>query len=121
MLTIELNDLRFYAFHGLHEEENKIGGDFSVDVEINYLSQNFPIKNIDETVDYTSIYQLVKDIMSHTEPLLETVAGKIAASIFNNFSHVQSATVTIKKINPPIIAFEGHVAVKYALTRDELS
>ena len=30
--TIELRGLQFYSFHGLYEEEKKVGGEFIVDV-----------------------------------------------------------------------------------------
>lgn len=120
MLTVELNDLRFFAYHGLYAEEKSLGGEFVVDVFITGKPASFPIKDIAETIDYTFVYQLVQDAMRHPEPLIETVAGKIIQSIFNKFSHAETVTVTVKKVNPPIIAFEGNVAVKLSLNRGEI-
>lgn len=120
MLTIELNNLRFYAFHGLYKEEKKIGGEFIVDILVSYLPENFAITQIDETIDYTAIYSIAKNIMSHPEPLIETVAGKIAGAIFSKFSRVESLTVGIRKMNAPISAFEGNVAVKFAVKRNQI-
>ena len=120
MLTIELNDLRFFAHHGLYAEEKKIGGEFMLDVYIISKPVTFPIKDIHETIDYTVVYQLVQEVMSDAEPLLETVAGKIVQSVFNKLSHADTVTVNIRKVNPPMIAFEGNVAVKLTLNRSEI-
>lgn len=120
MLTVELNDLHFFAHHGLYAEEKSLGGAFVVDVFIKGKPVSFPIKDIADTIDYTLVYQLVQDVMRHPEPLIETVAGKIIQSIFNKFSHAETVTVNVKKVNPPIIAFEGNVAVKLSLNRGEI-
>lgn len=120
MLTIELSYLRFYAFHGLYKEEKKIGGEFIVDISVSYLPGNPVISHIDETIDYTAIYAIAKNTMVQPEPLLETVVLKIAKAIFNKFSQVESLTVSIKKMNPPVISFEGNVGVKYAVKRSEI-
>ncbi|HNP24115.1 MAG TPA: dihydroneopterin aldolase [Panacibacter sp.] len=120
MLTVELNELRFFAHHGLYSEEKKIGGEFLVDVFVAAKQVSFPVKDINETIDYSAIYQLIQNIMQEPEPLLETVAGKIVQAIFNKFSHADTVTTTIKKVNPPIIAFEGNVSVKLSLNRSEI-
>ena len=46
---------------------------------------SFPVKDINETIDYSAIYQLIQNIMQEPEPLLETVAGKIVQAILINF------------------------------------
>jgi dihydroneopterin aldolase len=65
-----------------------------------------------------SVYNLVKELMQQPEPLLETVVTLIADEILKKFSHVQEVSVSITKLNPPIIAFEGIVGVKYVLKRN---
>ena len=77
MLTLELTNLRFFAFHGLYEEEKKIGGEFAVNVFVTYLPVTFPVTDINETIDYTAIYQLIKEKMQRREDLLETVASNL--------------------------------------------
>ena len=118
MLTLELTNLRFFAFHGLYAEENKIGAEFIVDIALD-LPIKFPVTGLNETVDYTDVYTIVKKIMMQPQPLLETVAGKIAEAIFANFSQPESVTIIIRKMNPPIIAFEGNVGIKYTVTKNK--
>ena len=118
MLSMQLNNLMFFAFHGLYEEEKLIGGLFEVNIKIDYLPQTPLITRIEETIDYTSVYSLVKKYMSVSTPLLETVAMNITYSILENFSLAEEVEVAIKKLNPPIVAFEGSVQVAYKATRN---
>ena len=119
MLTIELSQLRFHAFHGLYEEEKKLGGDFEVNVSVKHIPAKIPVMHLKETIDYASVYNLIKKIMQQPEPLLETVSTIIASEILRKFSHAEEVTVAITKLNPPIIAFEGTVTVKYNLKREK--
>jgi dihydroneopterin aldolase len=117
MLTIELSKLRFHAYHGLYHEEKKLGGDFEVNVIVLHHPLKLPILQLDETIDYMAIYNLVKEIMQKPEPLLETVVTLIAEEILKKFSHAEEVNVSITKLNPPILSFEGRVGVRYVLKR----
>jgi|SRR6476661_295175 7,8-dihydroneopterin aldolase/epimerase/oxygenase len=119
MLTIELSKLRFHAYHGLYHEEKKLGGDFEVNVTVIHEPAKIPVVHINETIDYMIVYNLVKEIMQHPQPLLETVATVIASEILKRFSHAQEVIVSVTKLNPPIISFEGMVGVKYAVKRKD--
>jgi|SRR3954453_5858949 dihydroneopterin aldolase len=119
MLTIELSKLRFHAFHGLYHEEKKLGGDFEVNVTVIHEPVKIPVLHMNETIDYSAIYDLVKEMMQQAQPLLETVATMIASEILKRFSHAEEVIVSITKLNPPIIAFEGMVGVKYVLRRQK--
>lgn len=113
LITIHLNELRFFAYHGLYPEERKTGNEFQLDIELTYLSQDTVIGDISETVNYAAVYDLARQIMQQPESLLETLAMRIADAIHDNFPVVRSAGVTIKKLHPPIPRFTGNVAVSY--------
>lgn len=117
MLTIELTGLRFHAFHGLYKEEKKIGGDYEVNLTIQHQPQKLPVSHIEDTIDYSAVYNLIDELMQQPEPLLETVASIIASEILRKFSHAEEVSVSVTKLNPPIIAFQGKVGVKCVLRR----
>jgi dihydroneopterin aldolase len=120
MLTIELTELVFYAYHGLYEEEKKLGASFEVNAAIQYLPAKLPVETIDETVDYTQIFALIKSKMQQPTELLETLVSKMAAEILSTFSQVLQVDISVKKLNPPIIAFKGHIAVRLVMNRSQL-
>ncbi len=118
MLTIELSGLRFYAYHGLYEEEKILGGEYEVNASLVYHPVVMPVENITEIIDYTALCALIKNRMAVPTPLLETIAVSIAQEILSAFSLVEKVTVSVKKINPPVIEFQGSVSVKYELSRE---
>src|SRR6185436_2283745 len=117
MLKIELSNLKFHGFHGVHEEESRTGGDFEVDLVVYLEPRAIPIRYLDETVDYTGLYQVVKQHMEHPTLLLETLATEMAQEILSTYSKVEEVSVKIKKLNPPIPFFNGSVAAEYILRR----
>jgi dihydroneopterin aldolase len=113
LLTIELNNLRFFARHGLYAEEIKIGNEFEVTLSVSYLPDTILITDIETTVNYVSLYELVKAAMQKPTPLLETVAMAIAEKIHQDFPQVKKVSISISKLHPPIAKFIGEVGVKY--------
>ena len=113
MITIELKGLRFFAHHGWQEEEALVGAEFDVSLQAVFPVTN-SINTIDDTVDYTKMYDLVKAIFSQKEKLLETVAQKITAAFLAQFKEVQNLQITITKLNPPIASFTGTVGIIYS-------
>ncbi len=117
MLSIQLNNLTFFAFHGLYEEEKLIGGEFEVNISIDYMPQTPVITSITETIDYSAVYTLVKEYMSIPTPLLETLAMNIAHGVLQKFSLAERIEIFIKKVQPPFPNFEGNVQVMYRTER----
>ena len=117
MLTIKLNDLRFYGYHGVYEEENITGGDFDVNVVVHFEPVKIPVRHMDETIDYTRLYDLVKRRMNKPTRLIETLAMEIAQEILDTFSIADNIEVTVIKLNPPIPFFRGNISATYSLKR----
>jgi dihydroneopterin aldolase len=120
MLTIELTGLRFFAYHGLYEEEQRLGADFEMDVVVGYRVHRVPPRSITETLDYVSLYQLVQQQMALREDLLETIVCNTALAILHQFAVVEEVDVVLKKLQPPIADFRGTVAVRYHTKRTDL-
>lgn len=117
MLKIELSNLQFHSFHGMNEEESKTGGDFEVDLIVYLEPKSVPVRYMDETIDYTLLYQLLKQSMEKPTPLLETLVTQIAQEILSTYSKVEEVSVKIKKLNAPIPFFNGKVSAEYTLKR----
>jgi 7,8-dihydroneopterin aldolase/epimerase/oxygenase len=112
-ITVELNHLRFFAFHGVYTEELKTGNEFEVNAKVNFRTDKGLITHLHDTVNYARVYNIIDEIMKHHEPLLETVVMKIAEEIHKEFSTVGSVDIQLIKLHPPIINFTGNVAVRY--------
>ena len=120
MLTIELKNLYFHAYHGLYKDEKQLGGDYEVNVTVVHRPVKLPILHIEETIDYTAIYSLIREHMQTPRSLLEMLVISMAEEILTKFSQAEEVKISVKKLHPPIIAFEGAVAVSYTLHRNQL-
>jgi dihydroneopterin aldolase len=113
---IELKGLQFYSFHGLYDEEKKIGGEFVIDVLAKLDSSHYKVSSIEETVNYAEVFAIIKREMDHSRELLETVAQSIAEKIHHKFSAIKEIEIRVEKKVPPIVGFTGTVAATYRTT-----
>ena len=113
MVTIKLKQLRFFAHHGLYEEERKVSNEFMVDLEVGFDPPSPIITKMSETINYIKLYELVKNHMLQTTDLLETLATEITEDIHQSYSQVKKVSIDITKRYPPMINFSGNVAVSY--------
>lgn len=110
-MRICLNDLIFKGYHGLYEAEKKLGNTFRVDITIEFIPAVNLVDQMDQTIDYVTVYQLVKKTMETPTPLLETLVCKIADQILLDHSIAQYVLVKITKETLPIPFFEGKTSV----------
>jgi dihydroneopterin aldolase len=113
MDRILLHGIQFYGYHGVHEEERRLGQRFLVDVELCLDLHGVEARDdVAGTVDYSRVHALVLEIGTG-EPckLLETLATRIAAEILARFS-VRRVTVRATKPTPPIPGVLGGVSVE---------
>jgi len=113
MITIKLKQLRFFAHHGLYEEERKVSNEFMVDLEVSFESSAVIITKMNETINYIKLYDLIKKHMLQTTDLIETLAMKITDDIHDSYPQVKKVSIAITKKYPPVINFSGNVAVSY--------
>lgn len=110
MYTVFLNKLKLYGYHGWHESEKLLGGEFEVSVTIQFETKN-TIELLSDTIDYVAAYESVKKSFSIATPLLETLAQNICRAIANDNPLSKRITVSVSKLNTPIINFEGQMGV----------
>lgn len=112
MFTINLHNLIFHSFHGIHEEEMIIGNTFEVNVNLSFI-RNEQITTLEQTINYATVYQIIKQRMQIATPLLETLVQDLTEAIRAFDNRIQSISVSVEKKNPPISNMEGSVSVHY--------
>ena len=113
LMTIELRDLHFHAFHGLYPEERKAGNDFRVWLQVDYQPPEEVITAIEDTINYAALFDIVQKAMNSPVDLLETLVMEIADTIHVRFPQVIKISISIHKLHPPIAQFTGEVGVKF--------
>lgn len=103
MGVIKLENIKVYAYQGVFDVEQLVGQWYDVSVEINYdFTLAAETDELDGTIDYSKINDLVRLEMQTSSKLIEHVAGRIAKKIKDQFPPIESGKVTIKKLTPPV-------------------
>ena len=110
---ITLEGLEFHAYHGVYPHERSSGNKFEVDVSVDAVIEPSAFEDdLSGTLNYESLYAIVRSEMERPSKLLERVGQSMAAAILDSFPQALSVTITIAKFNPPI----GGVCRKAAVT-----
>ena len=117
---IVLRDVRFYAFHGVLPQERRVGGYYLLNLRVGYpMAQAMIDDDVNSTLNYAALYELVKREMQEPSNLLEHVAGRIAKAIEKTFPQVSSIDLTLIKENPPMGADSNGAGVEVHFVRGE--
>jgi dihydroneopterin aldolase len=115
MMTIHLEELRFYGYHGLYVQEKKLGAWFELDIILDWpTGLEEPIVRLQETVNYAAVYEVVKLRMSEPTELLETLAMDLVYLLKEQFPELIALRIRVRKMNPPLPNFQGKVSVEYS-------
>jgi dihydroneopterin aldolase len=116
-MTIRLNNVELYGYHGLYKEEEILGNTFIVNLSVDYIPATTKINDINDTIDYVKVYDMVKERMQRPTPLLETIVEDIATSIFEKFPVAQKVTLEITKTKVFIDTLNGNMSVSLTKSR----
>ena len=109
LITIE--GIKVFAYHGHLPEEAKLGGNFMVNVWVKVdTSKVEKTDNLNDTVDYVKIIEIVKEQMAIRSEMIEVPAKRIVDAILP-LNKVQKVKVEVEKINPPINATFDKISV----------
>ena len=117
-MTIRLNDIRLYAYHGVLEEERKVGAWFRVQLTTHgEFVQAMEEDRLEATVNYAEMASVVKREMAIPSRLLEHVAWRIGTCILREVNNVEDIEVTVHKEHPPVCVECTSASVQVRLER----
>jgi len=101
MGQISLEGMKFYAYHGVYEEEQIIGNYYTVDV---FIQTNFTQASMSDdvfdTINYETVYLICQAEMRKPVKLIETLIERIIMALKHQFATMLSVNVRIEKANP---------------------
>ena len=101
--TLTVEGIECHAYHGCLEEETAIGGNYRVDV---WITADFIIPmqsdNLNDTVDYDTVTQIVISEMAKPSNLIEHVCSRILSSLQEICPRNSTIDVAVTKYNPPV-------------------
>lgn len=116
--TIFVNDIQLHAYHGVIPQEQLTGNDYLVSVSAQYpIDKAITTDDVQHTLNYAMVYDIVKEEMGISSKLVEHVAGRIAQHLMKQFADISVVQVRITKLNPPMGAQCAGAGVEVEMTR----
>ena len=95
--------MKFYAYHGVEAQERKVGNTFVADLVLSApIEEAVKSDAIENTINYATIYEVVKREMAIPSNLLEHVAGRILTALKDAFPELLAIELRLAKMNPPL-------------------
>lgn len=117
-MHIRMEGMKFYAFHGVLPQENLVGAYYYVDLKLKTdFTHAAETDELEDTINYAEVFEAVKKEMAIPSKLLEHVCQRIASSIFQKFSTVESLEISLYKENPPMGSQSKKIGVEVVYTR----
>ncbi|WNS42168.1 dihydroneopterin aldolase [Paenibacillus sp. MMS20-IR301] len=110
MDTMTLHRMEYYGYHGVFEEERKLGQRYYVDLQLELDLQKAGLTDdLEQTVNYAEAHVLVKNIVEKKSfKLIEALAEHIASAVLDTYTVINAVTVKVTKPHPPFdVHFQG--------------
>ena len=116
---IRLQEVKFYAHHGVSEQEKLVGNHFIINLELTVdFMAAIESDHVEDTVSYADVYEILKEQMNEPSKLLEHVSGRIIEALYAAFPKVQGIKLELIKCTPPMGADTKGASVVIESTRD---
>ncbi len=100
---IFIKEACFHAYHGVIAQEQSVGQDYLVSIRCGVdIMAAMQQDRVELTLNYATLYELLKREMGIASQLIEHVVGRIAKSVFETFPQVKTLDLSITKKNPPM-------------------
>ena len=113
--------LEIFAYHGLFDEENKLGQKFIFDVvcDVDY-SAALSSDKMEDSISYADIAQTIEKVVTkNTFNLLERLAGEILKQLFSLYPTINNINLKINKPNAPVNLPFRSCGVEVSISREE--
>lgn len=120
LTKLGIRDAQFYAYHGVKEEEQKLGGKYEVDLDLYYDATNGIINDdVKYALNYEEAMFCISEVISgDSYNLIETVANEILNLTMEKFPQLKKVTVKVRKLSVPMRRILSHIEVEQTITRE---
>ncbi|MBR4302688.1 MAG: dihydroneopterin aldolase [Bacteroidaceae bacterium] len=109
---ISLNNLRFYAYHGVEPQEQSVGAWYVINLDMYAdITASLQSDELSDTLNYAQAARIIKEEMQVPSKLMEHVAGRVVQRLQQEFPALQRLSFTIAKENPPVCAECGSASI----------
>lgn len=116
-----LDDLRFFAYHGVSPQESMVGNEYILSLRLRTdITQAMETDDVADTLNYAEVYRVLKEEMEIPSKLLEHVGGRLIRKLFQEFPTLEHIDLKIAKRNPPMGADIASAGVEIHCLRSDI-
>ncbi|MCH4890572.1 dihydroneopterin aldolase [Acidaminobacter sp. JC074] len=117
---ILMNHMGFFGYHGVFDEENRLGQKFFIDAELELDTKPAGLSDdMNLSVSYGDVYEVIKAICEGKPyNLLEALAENIASKVLDSFPLIEGIKVRVKKPEAPVPGIFDYFGVEIYRKRD---
>jgi dihydroneopterin aldolase len=98
-----LKDAKFYAYHGVGEQERVVGNYFIVNIRLGVdFTKAAEEDDLEGSINYADVYNKINVEMKQSSLLLEHVANRIVERLLKDYPQLLSIDLELEKLNPPM-------------------
>jgi len=111
---VHLNNLAFFAHHGVLPEETTLGQKFFLDLELSVdLSHAGKSDSIKDTICYSTVFEIVQHIVKTQHfKLIEALAENIAQALLQTFDKLEAVRLVVRKPEAPVAGIFDYIGVE---------
>lgn len=119
LTTIQIAGLQTYGYHGLFDEERRLGQKFRFDLEVTLRRvETHQDDKLDSSVRYDALADCVVELAGAMQfQTLEALAEAVALGLFERFVAIDAITLAVSKFSPPVTHTVDRLGVKIVLAR----
>jgi dihydroneopterin aldolase/2-amino-4-hydroxy-6-hydroxymethyldihydropteridine diphosphokinase len=101
---IEIKNFMVFAYHGVLNEEKKLGQKFIFNLKLyGHLQKAGLSDNLEDSTDYSEICKKIEELVKENSVnLLETIAENIVTMLFSEYEKITKITLEVQKPSAPV-------------------
>jgi len=119
-VRINVTKLALFAYHGVNDEEQRIGQRFYIDMSLIIAPVSATRSDrLEDTISYEDVIHCAEDaFLEKKYRTIERAANAVGSAIMEQFPTIQNLSVTVHKPSAPVAAIFDDVAVTVDFSRD---
>ncbi|MFM8608543.1 MAG: dihydroneopterin aldolase [Hyphomicrobiales bacterium] len=119
-VRINVTKLALFAYHGVNDEEQRIGQRFYIDMSLIVAPVSATRSDrLEDTISYEDVIHCAEDaFLEKKYRTIERAANAVGSAIMEQFPTIQNLSVTVHKPSAPVAAIFDDVAVTVDFSRD---
>ena len=119
MYKVFIEDLEFYAYHGVSGEEQKVGHRYVASVVFTVEGKADETDRVQDTVDYGAAADIVQRVATSTQfTTVERLTREIGEGLLKRFELATQVELEVAKRLPPMPHTANHAGVRMVLQRE---